>query len=333
METVVLVLQSLKAARGGWVSGEALASSLGLSRNAVWKAVNALRRRGYAVAASPRRGYRLAAAPDQPLPEEVFPDPVPELVGLEPGSTFHLEYFPELPSTNDHLRRLGRQGAPEGTVVVAEQQTAGRGRRGREWASPPGLGLWLSVLLRPPLPARDAPLLALMAAAAVRAAAEQVAAVDARVKWPNDVMVPQGKVCGVLAELDAELDRIRACILGVGLNVNQTASDFPPHLAGKAASLRMAAGRPVHRAELLRWVLRHLGARYRQVLVEGFEPLLEEVRAFSATLGRPVTVEEADRTWPGLAEDLAPDGALLVRPASGGAPVAVYAADVSIRPA
>lgn len=329
MGTAAAVLRALKEAREGWVSGEVLAASLGVSRNAIWKAVASLRASGYEVDGSARRGYRLAAIPDRPLPEEVLPGLPADAFGK--GLGYRLHYFPELSSTNDRLRQLSRAGAPEGTVVVAERQTAGRGRRGRTWESPGDLGLWFSVLLRPPRPVREAPLLALLAAAAVRAGAAETAGVDGRIKWPNDVIVAQGKVCGVLAELEAEVDRIRACILGVGVNVNQTAHDFPIELAGKAASLRMAAGRSLRRVPLLQSILHHLARRYRRALEVGFGPLLEEVRAQSATLGQRVLVEESGRAWTGLAEDLTADGALSVRPDTGGETVTVYAADVSIR--
>lgn len=245
---------------------------------------------------------------------------------------YRLLQFDQLPSTNDHLRQLSREGAPEGTVVLADHQTAGRGRRGRRWSSPPGVGLWFSVLLRPSRPAREAPLYALLAAAAVRAAVQEVTGVPARIKWPNDVVVGHAKLAGILAEVEGPVSH-PACILGIGLNVNQTEEHFLPELRGQATSLRLAAGRAFARETLLHAILQHLGPRYQQALHEGFAPLLDEVARHSATLGRPVLVTDTDRTWPGLAVGLAPDGALLVRPRGGSEPVAVYAADVSIRPA
>lgn len=258
-------------------------------------------------------------------------DPSPERsgTGLHP---YRLLQYAQLPSTNDHLRQLSRAGAPEGTVVLADHQTAGRGRRGRPWASPPGLGLWFSVLLRPFRPAREAPLLALLAAAAVRATVSEAADVPARIKWPNDVVVGRAKLAGILAEVEGPAAH-PACIVGIGLNVNQTESDFPPELRGQATSVHLAAGRAFPREALLHRILHHMATRYRQALGEGFAPLLAEVARHSATLGRPVEVAEAGRAWSGLAVGLAPDGALLVRPQGSAEAVAVYAADVSIRPA
>lgn len=252
-------------------------------------------------------------------------------LNTRPGP-YRLLAFDELPSTNDHLRLLSREGAPEGTLVLAERQTAGRGRRGRQWVSPPGMGLWFSVLLRPSRPAREAPLFALLAAAAVRAAVHEVTGAPAQIKWPNDVVVADAKLAGILAEVEGPA-ACAACIVGIGVNVNQTAEDFPPELRGKATSARLVAGRAVPRETLLRTILQQLGPRYQQALQEGFAPLLAEVTRSSATLGRPVSVTEAACTWEGLAVGLACDGALLVRPQGGSEPVAVYAADVSIRPA
>lgn len=258
--------------------------------------------------------------------------PPTDLSGRSEGLVYRLLQFDQLPSTNDHLRQLSREGAPEGTVVLADHQTAGRGRRGRSWASPPGVGLWFSVLLRPSRPAREAPLWALLAAAAVRAAVHEVAGVAAQVKWPNDVVVAGAKLAGILAEMAGPAAR-PAVIVGIGLNVNQEEGDFPPELRGRATSVRLSVGRPLPRETLLHPILRHLATRYRQALRGGFAPLLDEVTHHSATVGRWVAVTEAEGVWAGLAVGLAPDGALLVRPEGTGPAVAVYAADVSIRPA
>ncbi|HEY8532215.1 MAG TPA: biotin--[acetyl-CoA-carboxylase] ligase [Limnochorda sp.] len=252
-------------------------------------------------------------------------------LSTRPGP-YRLLAFGRLPSTNDHLCVLSREGAPEGTVVLAEQQTAGRGRRGRRWLSPPGVGLWFSVLLRPGRPARDAPLFALLAAAAVRAAVHEVTGAPALIKWPNDVVVGTAKLAGILAEVEGPVARA-ACIVGIGVNVNQTVDDFPPELRNTATSARLAAGRAVPREALLRAILEQLGPRYERALEEGFTSLLDEVSRYSATLGRCVQVTEAGSVWEGLAVGMASDGALLVRPHDRTEPVAVYAGDVSIRPA
>lgn len=272
------------------------------------------------------RGSRLAKPPDAPTPERV-------LAGLDTALFRQLVYLPETGSTNDVVRAEARAGAPEGLVVIADRQTAGRGRRGRAWDSPAGLGLWFSVLLRPTFPARQAPLLALMAAAAVRDAVAATAGVPVLVKWPNDVVSQDGrKLSGILVEMEADGDFIRHCVVGIGVNVNQALEDFPPEVRETATSLGLLAGGPVARVPLLQAILAGLEARYRRVLADGFGAVLDEVRRHSATLGRDVqVVETGGQAWDGRAVAILDDGALLVEPAGGGEARRVYAADVSIR--
>ncbi|MBO8142597.1 MAG: biotin--[acetyl-CoA-carboxylase] ligase [Firmicutes bacterium] len=326
MDTADRVLQWLAGRARAAVSGEEIARALGVSRNSVWKAMGRLRERGFVIEGRPREGYRLVSCPDVPWPEQVA-------AGLETRLLGRVEYVPEVGSTNELARERGRLGAPEGSVVVADRQTRGRGRRGRTWHSPAGLGLWFSVLLRPDIPPRETSLLALLSAAAVREAVSRAAGVEVLIKWPNDVVAKDGrKLCGILVELDAELDRVRHCVVGIGINVNHSASDFPPEVAPQATSVRLVAGQPVARVPLLQRILEGLEERYITALSQGFGPVLDEVRRHSATVGRPVTVAEADgSTWDGLALDIRGDGALMVRPAGGGRDRAVYAADVSIR--
>lgn len=248
----------------------------------------------------------------------------------------------ETGSTNDDAKRLAREGAPEWTVVVAERQTAGRGRRGRSWITPPGLALTFSVVLRPSIAPKRAPLLVLLAAAAVREAAEEALARTGKdhepvlVKWPNDVVVGSRKLCGVLVETSAESNRVLWCVVGVGVNVNQREDDFPPRLREQATSFRLLAGQAQDREGLLKRILHGMKTRYDRVLRAGFDELLAETRRWSATVGRRVRVYEAnDAHWDGFAVDIGYDGALLVRPdepADGGV-VAVHAAEVSVREA
>lgn len=292
---------------------------------------------------------------------------VPNNNGREPHS-YRIVRLDETGSTNDDAKQLARAGAPEGTVVVAERQTAGRGRRGRSWITPPGTALTFSVVLRPDIAPTQVPLLVFLAAAAVRQAAEEVLeeaaggapGPDVLIKWPNDVVVENRKLCGILVETNADRDQVHWCIVGIGVNVNQQADEFPPDLRQQATSLRQLAGGPVDKDALLSRILSGLASLYETALNDRFAGLLAEVRRWSATLGRSVRVYEADGSWwDGIAEEIRDDGALLVRPdvafspardASGvdsPAPasdasrrshratedglVAVYAADVSVR--
>ena len=293
----------------GPASGQRLAQGLGVSRAAVHKAVETLRSHGFVIGAVPGRGYELQRVPDQPWPEVVQPLLPPGSLG-EAGWV----YVPQCGSTNVEAVALARTGAPHGMVVVAEQQGAGRGRRGRVFESPPG-GLYLSVVLRPPLPPQQAFRLTLCGALAVQRA---VAAhgVAALVKWPNDVMVAGRKLSGVLTELSADAERIQHAVVGVGVNADTRADQFPEALRGVATSLRMETGQPVPRVGLLVDVLAQMTAWYRQSL-GNFPAVIEAARRCSHTLGQKIRVTDGDAVVEGEAVDLDDEGALLVRTAHG----------------
>ena len=243
------------------ISGEYLATQLGLSRAAVWKRVHRLKAQGYVIEGSPRRGYRLLAVPDKLLPEEV-------LQGLKTGVfTGPVHYFETLDSTNDLAKALAVQGAPEGTVVVAEAQTSGRGRLGREWDSPPGVGLYVSLVLRPMLPPMELPQITLTTAVAVVRAVRRVAGLAPGIKWPNDLLLNGKKLGGILTEMETESDRIRHVVVGLGLNVNNPG--FPPELAATATSLALEAGRTFSRVNLLQAWLEEFEALYEPIFTPG----------------------------------------------------------------
>jgi BirA family biotin operon repressor/biotin-[acetyl-CoA-carboxylase] ligase len=219
----------------------------------------------------------------------------------------------EVTSTNAVAAELAASGEREGTVVLAERQTAGRGRFGRAWASPPGLGLWFSTILRPPIPVAGAPVLTQVAAVAVAEGIEEVAGpLPGGIKWPNDLLLAGRKVAGILTELLARAEGA-AIILGVGVNVNQGPGDFPAALGGKAGSVAMAAGRTVPRADLLRALLQRLDGRYREFLTTGPGPALVEARRRSLTLGQAVRAREGVEEVTGRAIRLEADGALAVQ--------------------
>ena len=302
------VLQVLRGAADA-ISGEYLAVQLGLSRAAVWKRVHRLKARGYVIEGSPRRGYRLLAVPDKLLPEEV-------LQGLKTHCfTGPVHHFETLDSTNDLAKELAVQGAPEGTVVVAEAQTGGRGRLGREWNSPPGVGLYVSLGLRPMLPPMELPQITLTAAVAVVRAVRRVAGVAPGIKWPNDLLLYGKKLGGILTEMETESDRIRHVVVGLGLNVNNP--EFPPELAATATSLTLTAGGTFSRVNLLMAWLEEFEELYGRFLYQGFPEILEEWKCSTVTLGRAVTVRQGPREISGQALDISPDGALLLRTNTG----------------
>jgi BirA family biotin operon repressor/biotin-[acetyl-CoA-carboxylase] ligase len=226
-----------------------------------------------------------------------------------------VHHFETLNSTNDLAKELAAQGAPEGTVVVAEAQTGGRGRLGREWDSPPGVGLYVSLVLRPMLPPLELPQITLTTAVAVVRAVRRVVGVTPGIKWPNDLLLNGKKLGGILTEMETESDRIRHVVVGLGLNVNNTG--FSPGLAATATSLTLATGGAYSRVKLLKAWLEEFEELYDRFLNQGFTEILEEWKGATVTLGRAVTVRQGPREISGQALDVAPDGALLLRTASG----------------
>jgi BirA family biotin operon repressor/biotin-[acetyl-CoA-carboxylase] ligase len=291
------------------ISGEHLAAQLGLSRAAVWKRIQRLKAQGYTIEGSPRRGYRLLAIPDKLLPEEVYQ-------GLKTRVlTGPVHYFETLDSTNNYAKDLAAQGAPEGTVVIAETQTGGRGRLGRDWDSPPGVGLYVSVVLRPLLPPLELPRITLTTAVAVVRTVRRVTELTPGIKWPNDLLVQGRKLGGILTEMETESDCIRHVVVGLGLNVNNR--KFPSELGATATSLAQVAAGPFSRVDLLKAWLEEFEDLYERFLNQEFPEILAEWKRYTVTLGRPVTVKQGPREISGQAVDVAADGALIIQIPSG----------------
>jgi BirA family biotin operon repressor/biotin-[acetyl-CoA-carboxylase] ligase len=307
-----LILTVLREAGDGAVSGEELAQRLGVSRAAVWAHIEELRALGYDISASPHQGYRLLGTPDLLHADDL-------LSRLAPGAGIgrDIRVFRETTSTSDVAEKLARDGAAEGVVVIAESQTAGRGRLGRRWVSPAGKGLWLSVLLRPPFRPQQTTQLTIAAAVAVARAVHTQTGLLPEVKWPNDLLLGGRKFGGILTELSGEQDRVRHAVLGIGVDVNVVASDLPVEVRRIATSLRIALGRPVPRAELAVALLRELEADYRRLLAGRFEEIADEWERLCTTIGRDLEVEIGGRRVRGRAESLDTDGALLLRTEHG----------------
>ncbi len=301
------ILRSLKG-HDGYLSGEEISRALNISRAAIWKYMDQLRALGYEIEAFPHRGYRLMAVPDKLLPVEVQDG----LKARKFGGVVH--HFDTTGSTMDEAFRFALDGAPEGTVVIAESQSKGRGRLGRNWSSPKGKGIYFSLILRPGLPPAQASMLTLLAAVALCEAVEAVVpAVVPRIKWPNDILVAGKKLCGILTELRAETDRVQFVVVGIGINVNNTA----PQLLPEATSLKAATGMSCPRVLLLQAVLAAFEKRYAAFLRLGPAEVLAEWKARSATLGCRVRFVERGISFVGIAEALADDGGLMVRLSDG----------------
>jgi BirA family biotin operon repressor/biotin-[acetyl-CoA-carboxylase] ligase len=241
-----------------------------------------------------------------------------------------LQVVAEIGSTNDAVMAAGQAGAVEGLAVLADRQTSGRGRRGRSWASLPGVGICTSILLRPSVPPLQAPLLTLMAGLAAAEAITSVAKIAPVLKWPNDILLDGRKAVGILTEMATTGQRIGHVAIGIGINVHQRSEDFPASVRGTATSIDLAAGRRVDRAEVAAALYDSLDRWYTAVCGDGMSMILNAARARTSTLGQPVTVDTGEEKWQGTALDLDDDGALLVVDGQG-AVRRVLADDVSIR--
>ena len=237
----VEIVRLLKSG-GEFVSGQRLSATLGVSRTAVWKQIEALRKMGYRVEASPSKGYRLAG--QRPFNGvEVSSLLETEIIGKR------IHFYDEIGSTNVKAFELARGGEGEGAVVLADSQTGGKGRIGRRWESPPGLNLYASIILRPPVAPQEAHALTFLAAVATAEAVAKVCPVRPVVKWPNDILLDGGKAAGILLEMDSEPDRVHFVVIGIGVNINETQSMFPEYIRNTATSLREKAGDAIDRAE------------------------------------------------------------------------------------
>lgn len=307
----------------GFLSGEDIGRELSITRAAVWKGIKKLREEGYEIEAVTNRGYRLTN------PETMYNKRELEQ-GLKTKTMGQSIYFyEETDTTNNRARELALEGAPEGTLVIAEKQTAGRGRRGKVWESPLGTGIWMSLVLRPQIMPAEASVLTLLCGLATAEAIEAETGLSAGIKWPNDILINGKKAVGILTEMDCEMSQVHFVIPGIGINVN-TAS-FPPEIAEIATSLYLECGKTVSRRRLVHKVLERLEEHYETFLRTGsFTAMLEDYRKHCITLGKEVHVLGRE---PFFAEalDITPEGELLVRRADNGKEEVVFSGEVSIR--
>ncbi len=301
------ILSALRTTPEG-VSGADLSRKLGISRAAVWARIESLRSIGYDIEAGPHLGYRLLGVPDVLHADDMYSRlGRTRIIGRE------IQVFEETTSTNDLVGRLARNGVKEGVVVFAESQSKGRGRMGRSWISPARKGLWFSILLRPAISPQAATQFTIAAATSlVRAIAAQTRIVP-EIKWPNNVLIRGRKIAGILTEMSAELDHLKELVLGVGIDVNLEAHEFPSALRKIATSIRIESGQMVDRAGLAVAILRELDHDYDRIKRGEFEAIADEWLRHCTTIGAPVSIRVGDRVARGVAEALDADGALLLR--------------------
>ncbi len=316
------VLQLLRDSRD-YVSGQQICESFGISRTAVWKIINQLKEEGYEIEAVQNKGYHLTGAPDVLSLSELKTRIKTKMAGS------HLLYFDVVGSTNIEAKKQAENGAPEGLLVVADKQEAGRGRRGRSWESPAGVNIFMTLLLRPSFSPGKASMITLVMALSVAQAVSETAGLTAKIKWPNDVVVNKKKVVGILTELTMETDYIQYLVCGVGINVNQMS--FPETIAQTATSLYLEGGRQVNRAGLIEKVMERFEENYEIFLrTEDMSGLTEPYNRLLVNKEERVRVLDPKGEYDGLSRGINEMGELIVEKQDGSVEN-VYAGEVSVR--
>lgn len=318
------LVERLMEACGEPVSGQQLADEFSISRTSVWKHIKDLQEKGYEITSVKKKGYVLSNVPDSLEAATIQP----LLKTQRLGKT--IEYITSCESTQIIAHQLAQQGVADGTAVLTEEQTAGRGRMARKWDSAYGKGIWMSIILRPEIPIQRAPQFTLITAVAVVRAIEEVTGLKPDIKWPNDILLHGKKCTGILTELQSDADGVNALIIGIGLNANQEIVDFSEEVRDIATSLKIESGKHVSRQELVRSVLYHL-EQYTEIYInEGFSVLKMLWESYSTTIGKSVRARMAKETLEGIAESITDEGVLQLRTADGKLH-GIYSADIEMK--
>lgn len=309
-----------------YISGQELCTHFDVSRNAVWKMINQLKSEGYEIESVTNKGYKLRATPDVMTKAEILSRLETQRIGR------NLYYYDETDSTNTRIRLLAESGEENGTLAVADMQSAGRGRRGRTWISPSGSNIYMSLLLKPDILPGKASMLTLVMALAIADAIEKETGLNARIKWPNDIVVNGKKVCGILTEMDMEADYIRDIIIGVGINVNQSSEDdFAEEIREHASSLKLLSGHTVSRSSLVARSMLSFENYYNIFCTDtSLKTLMKEYNSRLVNMDNEVRVLEPGGEYTGIAKGINEIGELIVQ-REDGTVVNVYAGEVSVR--
>ena len=305
------ILNLFRAAPEHFLSGQEISRTLQISRAAVWKQVRALRELGFVIEARHAQGYRLVETPDLVFGGDLEARLKTRVIGRR------ILVLREVDSTNLRARQLAEDAAAEGTVVVSDRQSAGRGRRGRRWESPSGVNLYCSVLLRPTLPVQQAPQLTFLSAVAVATTLQRVCGLEAHVKWPNDVLVGRAKIAGLLNEMNAETEQIHFVILGLGINLNMTAAQFPDGLSYPVTSALLETGQRIDRSVFLEHLLGELDRLYLELLQEGFTPIRRRWENLCRMMNARIRVDEGKEAREGTVVGIDALGALRLQDDEG----------------
>lgn len=318
------LLQAFSEAEGEFLSGQKLSETLGCSRTAVWKHIEDLRSEGYELEAVRKRGYRITQKPDKISGNEIQLGLKTKFMGR------HIHFEEVVSSTQKIAHSLAGDGAEEGTIVVADQQTGGRGRLARAWYSPKQTGIWMSMILRPKIPINKTPQLTLLTAVALIQAIEEVTGLTPEIKWPNDIMINGKKIVGILTELQAEADRVHSVIIGVGMNVNHTLDQFPEELQAIATSIAEETGEPADRAQVIQAIMKNFEKLYTGYLIHGFKPVKLLWESYAISLNKTLIARTLQGTIRGRAIGIDDEGVLLLETAEGKIEK-IYSADIEIQ--
>lgn len=299
------ILRLLRSA-AGYISGQELCNRFGVSRTAVWKAINQLKEAGYEIEAQQNKGYRLMAAPDLMTEAEIKSLLHTDWVAKE------VLYFDTIDSTNTKAQELAEKGYPSGTLVVADKQESGKGRRGRSWVSPPCTGIFMTLMIKPDINPNNASMLTLVAALAVAKAITSVTGEEAMIKWPNDIVVNGKKVCGILTEMNAQFDYINHIVVGIGINVHN--ESFPEEISQMASSLMIeAGGKRFHRAQIIAETMSYFEQYYDTFLqTQDLSALVREYDKLLVNRNKSVRVLDPKEPFDGKAMGITPKGELIV---------------------
>ncbi|MCT4604587.1 MAG: biotin--[acetyl-CoA-carboxylase] ligase [Marinisporobacter sp.] len=319
------VLEALKKNKDHFISGEELSKKIGVTRTAVWKHIKQLKEEGYEIESVSRKGYRLTKEPDT-LDANALEI---EIGSKHIGSNIH--HFESIDSTNTMAKKMASKGAKEGTVIIAEEQTGGRGRLGRSWVSPKGTGIWMSIILRPSIDPTEAAKITQITAAAVATGLRNIIGEDVGIKWPNDIIIHKKKTCGILTEMSAELNSVNYIIVGIGINVNVDIDEFPQDVRSVATSIKAYMGENVSRREIVKDILFAFEELYLDFIDNrNIEKSIDICKKYSVTLGKQVKIRTKGREIIAEAIDLTEDGQLLIKNELGEVET-VLSGEVSVR--
>ncbi|MFH2059944.1 MAG: biotin--[acetyl-CoA-carboxylase] ligase [Pseudomonadota bacterium] len=308
MTTRNALLSMLKTESGKWISGEVLCKKLNISRAAVSKHMRILKDSGYKILSSTKKGYHFSGILDKIIKDEITDNLQTKIFGKK-----KILILAKTDSTNIQARLLAQQGAPQGSVVIAEDQSHGRGRKDRQWFSLPEKSIMMSLILRPTLPPEKAPRITLLAAVAAAKALINLTDLNIRIKWPNDILVGNKKLAGISTGLSTDMDTVNYVILGIGLNVGTRLSDFPDELQNIATSIMIESGQTISRVKIIKEFLFQFETYYDILHDKGFEPILAQWKELADITDKRISIALHDKTISGIVLDIDHDGVLILQ--------------------